>query len=45
MMLELLHHLGNTALYCKCAISIHEGIYMHSPAILLVFITYTAQQS
>lgn len=29
MMLELLHLLECAALYCKCAISIHEGIYMH----------------
>ena len=30
------------ALYCKCAINIHEGIYMHSPATLLVFISHVA---
>lgn len=39
MMLELLHLLESAALYCKCAISIHEGIYMHSQAMLPVFIS------
>lgn len=41
-MFELLHLLERTALYCKCAISIHEGIYMHSQATLLVFISRVA---
>lgn len=44
-MLKLLHRLERAALYFKCAISIHEGIYMHSQAQLLVFISYNAQQS
>lgn len=41
-MLELLHLLERTALYCKCAISIHEGIYMHFQATLSVFISHVA---
>lgn len=36
---------ASAALYCKCSISIHEGIYMHSQATLLVFIPYNAQRS
>lgn len=42
IMFELLHLLQRAALYCKCAISIHEGIYMHSQATLLVFIPHIA---
>lgn len=41
IMFGLLHLLERTALYCKCAISIHEGIYMHSQATLLVFISHS----
>lgn len=41
-MFELLHLLERAALYCKYAISIHEGIYMHSQATLLVFISNIA---
>lgn len=37
MMFELLHLRVRAALYCKCAISIHEGIYMQSQATLPVF--------
>lgn len=44
MTLELLHLLECTALYCKCAISIHEGIYMHSQVMLLVFILHIAHR-
>ncbi len=40
-MLELFHLRELTALYCKCAISIHEGIYMHSQVTLPVFIIDT----
>lgn len=42
IMFRLLHLLERAALYCKCAISIHEGIYMHSQAALLVFISHVA---
>lgn len=31
-MLDFLLHLESAALYCKCAINIHEGIYMHFEA-------------
>lgn len=40
--LELLHLLECAALYYKCAISIHEGIYMHSQAMLPEFISHAA---
>lgn len=42
-MLELLHLLERTALYCKCAISIHEGIYMHFQADIFYHILRTAE--
>lgn len=41
-MFQLLHLRERAALYCKCAINIHEGIYMHSQATLLVFISHVA---
>lgn len=44
MMLELLHLCERASLYCKCAISIHEGIYMHSRAALLVFVSHVAHR-
>lgn len=42
MMLELLHLCERASLYCKCAISIHEGVYMHSQAALLVSVSHVA---
>lgn len=42
-MLELLHLLERTALYCKCAISIHEGIYMHFQADIFYHTLRTAE--
>lgn len=40
MMFGLLHLRQGDTLYCKCTISIHEGIYMHSRATLPVFILH-----
>lgn len=40
--LELLHLLERSALCYKCAISIHEGIYMHSQTTLTVLISHSS---
>lgn len=39
-MFGLLHLRQGDTLYCKCAISIHEGIYMHSRATLPAFMSH-----